>query len=59
MNKPDDDETKFNETLKRMLDTKPTPHKKDTGPKPGASRRLRAESSHERSEPVKRSRKAK
>jgi hypothetical protein len=24
---PKDDETKFNETLKRMLDTKPTPHK--------------------------------
>jgi hypothetical protein len=41
-----------------MLGTKPTPHKKDAGPKPDASR-LGVESNHERSEPVKRGRKAK
>lgn len=35
----DDDEAKFNETLKRMLDTKPKPRKeKDAGSKPSASR---------------------
>jgi hypothetical protein len=40
---PKDDETKFNETLKRMLDTKPTPHKpkpekpRDEKPKGGKS----------------------
>lgn len=34
---PKDDEAKFNETLKRMLKTPPTPHKKDAGHEPGAS----------------------
>lgn len=29
-----DDEAKFNETLKRMLDTKPKPHEKPKGEKP-------------------------
>jgi hypothetical protein len=33
-----DDEAKFNETLKRMLSTPKPPRKKDAEPKPGASR---------------------
>lgn len=28
---PKDDETKFNETLKRMLESPPKPHKKESG----------------------------
>ena len=38
MSNSKDNETKFNETLKRMLGTPPKPHKqKDAGPKPDAS----------------------
>ncbi len=45
------------QTLKRMLGTKPTPHKKDAGPKPSASR-LAKEDLHQGSEPLKGSGKA-
>ena len=31
MNETKDDETEFNETLKRMLDRKPSPHKEASG----------------------------
>ena len=31
-----DDEAKFNETLKRMLNTPPKPHKRSGEPKPAA-----------------------
>ncbi len=41
MDDPDkNDEQKFNETLKRMLNTPPKPHKKGAEPKPDAPQAL-------------------
>jgi hypothetical protein len=65
----EDGEAKFNETLKRMLNSPPAPHKESARPKPSAPRlrpakpppppRLGEEGLHDGSEPVKHRRKAK
>jgi hypothetical protein len=54
----EDGEAKFNETLKRMLNSPPAPHKESARPKPSAPR-LGEEGLHDGSEPVKHRRKAK
>lgn len=49
--KQDTDEKRFNETLKRMLETPPKPHvsdKKSEHIRPGVQKRKRVDSSHKR-----------